>query len=72
MKIAHLNIINIYILFIYLQSLNGDLGFPLFQLGVSAHFIGNEGDAQSVKFASSFPSYSILAQWPALYKRYVF
>ncbi|XP_015019250.2 endoplasmic reticulum metallopeptidase 1 isoform X1 [Drosophila mojavensis] len=61
-----------YNFFVEASSLHGDLGFPLFQMGVSAHFIGNEGDAQSVKFASSFPSYSILAQWPALYKRYVF
>ncbi|XP_030081306.1 endoplasmic reticulum metallopeptidase 1-like [Drosophila hydei] len=61
-----------YNFFVEAESLHGDLGFPLFQLGVSAHFIGNEGDAQSVKFASSFPSYSILAEWPAIYKHYVF
>ncbi|XP_030558517.1 endoplasmic reticulum metallopeptidase 1-like [Drosophila novamexicana] len=51
---------------------SGDFDFPLFQLGVSAHYIGNYGDEESVKLASSFPSYAILAEWPALYQRYIF
>ncbi|XP_017960616.1 endoplasmic reticulum metallopeptidase 1-like [Drosophila navojoa] len=51
---------------------NGNFDVPLFQLGVAAHSILNEGDAESKKFAASFPSYSILSQWPALYLRYIF
>ncbi|KRG04648.1 endoplasmic reticulum metallopeptidase 1 [Drosophila mojavensis] len=51
---------------------NGDFDVPLFQLGVSGHYIGHQGDAQSVKFASSFPPYAILEQWPALYQRFIF
>ncbi|EDW61967.2 endoplasmic reticulum metallopeptidase 1 [Drosophila virilis] len=51
---------------------NGDFNVPILQLGVSRHYIGNEGDAQSVKFASSFPAFASLAQWPALYQRYIF
>ncbi|XP_064544316.1 endoplasmic reticulum metallopeptidase 1-like [Drosophila montana] len=58
--------------FLELTKPNGNFNVPLFQLGVSRHYITNEGDAQSVKFASSFPSYAILVQWPALYQRYIF
>ncbi|XP_043072268.1 endoplasmic reticulum metallopeptidase 1 isoform X2 [Drosophila grimshawi] len=58
--------------FLELSKPNGDFNVPLFQLGVSAHYIKDDGDAQSVKFASSFPSYSILDQWPALYQRFIF
>ncbi|KRG04649.1 uncharacterized protein Dmoj_GI19046 [Drosophila mojavensis] len=61
-------------LFFYLEfsKQNGNFNVPLFQLGVAAHSIQNEGDAESKKFAASFPPYSILAQWPALYLRYIF
>ncbi|XP_030558328.1 endoplasmic reticulum metallopeptidase 1-like [Drosophila novamexicana] len=58
--------------FLEISKPDGDFNVPLFQLGASRHFIENEGDAQAVKFASSFPSYSILAEWPALYERYIF
>ncbi|XP_030558014.1 endoplasmic reticulum metallopeptidase 1-like [Drosophila novamexicana] len=58
--------------FLEFTKANGDFKVPMFQLAVSGHYIGYEGDAQSEKFASSFPSYAILAQWPALYQRYIF
>ncbi|XP_032590924.1 endoplasmic reticulum metallopeptidase 1-like [Drosophila grimshawi] len=51
---------------------NGDFKVPLFQMGVSGHYIGDEGDEQSQKFKSSFPSYSIVATWPSVYMRYIF
>ncbi|KAH8372469.1 hypothetical protein KR093_011684, partial [Drosophila rubida] len=51
---------------------DGDFDVPVFQLGASAHFIGNPGDAEAARYAASFPNYSILAQWPAIYKRYIF
>ncbi|XP_032591050.1 endoplasmic reticulum metallopeptidase 1-like [Drosophila grimshawi] len=51
---------------------NGDFKVPLFQMGVSGHYIGDEGDEQSLKFKSSFPSYSIVATWPSVYMRYIF
>ncbi|KAM8714032.1 hypothetical protein ACLKA7_014225 [Drosophila subpalustris] len=58
--------------FLEISKSNGDFNVPLFQLGVSAHYIMSEGDAQSKKLAASFPSYSILTEWPALYQRYIF
>ncbi|XP_064544305.1 endoplasmic reticulum metallopeptidase 1-like [Drosophila montana] len=58
--------------FLEFTKADGDFKVPMFQLAVSGHYIGYEGDAQSEKFASSFPSYAILAQWPALYQRYIF
>ncbi|EDW01018.1 GH20687 [Drosophila grimshawi] len=55
-----------------IQKWNGDFKVPLFQMGVSGHYIGDEGDEQSLKFKSSFPSYSIVATWPSVYMRYIF
>ncbi|KAH8297078.1 hypothetical protein KR044_004559, partial [Drosophila immigrans] len=51
---------------------DGDFDVPAFQLGASAHYIGHPGDPEAAKYAASFPIYSILAQWPAIYKRYIF
>ncbi|XP_023159980.2 endoplasmic reticulum metallopeptidase 1-like [Drosophila hydei] len=51
---------------------NGNFNVPLFQLGVSAHDLGEEGDEQSIKFASTFPSYAVVVDWPSLYARYIF
>ncbi|EDW60406.2 endoplasmic reticulum metallopeptidase 1 [Drosophila virilis] len=51
---------------------NGDFNVPLFQLGVSSHYIGNKGDEHSVKFASTFPLYAVITDWPSLYQRYIF
>ncbi|XP_034110824.1 endoplasmic reticulum metallopeptidase 1-like isoform X3 [Drosophila albomicans] len=51
---------------------DGDFDVPAFQLGCSDHRVQDPGDAEAVKFASTFPSFSILAQWPVLYKRYIF
>ncbi|XP_034109506.1 endoplasmic reticulum metallopeptidase 1-like [Drosophila albomicans] len=51
---------------------DGDFNVPAFQLGASAHFIGHPGDDEAERYAASFPIYSILAQWPAIYKRYIF
>ncbi|KRG04650.1 uncharacterized protein Dmoj_GI26919 [Drosophila mojavensis] len=58
--------------FVDLTKQNGNFKMPLLQVGVSGHFVGAAGDAISQEFASSFPSYSIVATWPALYQRYIF
>ncbi|XP_034477172.1 endoplasmic reticulum metallopeptidase 1-like [Drosophila innubila] len=58
--------------FVECSKPDGDFKVPLFQLGVSWHYIGHEGDSESKKLKSSFPSYSIVAEWPVLYKRYIF
>ncbi|XP_034476025.1 endoplasmic reticulum metallopeptidase 1-like [Drosophila innubila] len=51
---------------------NGDFEVPLFQLGVSGHYMGDKGDESSLKLASTFPSYAILVHWPSTYQRYIF
>ncbi|XP_032591129.1 endoplasmic reticulum metallopeptidase 1 [Drosophila grimshawi] len=58
--------------FIQISKANGDFNVPLMQLGVSGHFVGDKGDEQSMKFASSYPSFSIVASWPSSYQRYIF
>ncbi|KAM8714031.1 hypothetical protein ACLKA7_014224 [Drosophila subpalustris] len=58
--------------FMEVTKTNGDFDVPLFQLGVSGHFIGQKGDAESDKLAKSFPSFAIQADWPASYQRYIF
>ncbi|XP_034475996.1 endoplasmic reticulum metallopeptidase 1-like [Drosophila innubila] len=58
--------------FLEITKWNGNFKVPLFQMGVSGHFIGYKRDAESEKFASSFPSYAILADWPSSYDRYIF
>ncbi|KAH8297077.1 hypothetical protein KR044_004534, partial [Drosophila immigrans] len=61
-----------YIFSVDISKPDGDFNVPVFQLGCSTHMVKEPGDAEAVKFASSFPSFSILAQWPVLYKRYIF
>ncbi|KAH8418649.1 hypothetical protein KR222_008441, partial [Zaprionus bogoriensis] len=58
--------------FLDISKPNGDFNVPLFQLGVSGHYIGEKGDAISEKFANSFPSYAVLVEWPSVYYRYIF
>ncbi|EDW61968.2 endoplasmic reticulum metallopeptidase 1 [Drosophila virilis] len=58
--------------FVEISKRNGDFTVPLFQFGVQGHFVGNEGDVESVKFATQFPAYAILATWPSSYYRYIF
>ncbi|XP_034476003.1 endoplasmic reticulum metallopeptidase 1-like [Drosophila innubila] len=58
--------------FVEVSKTNGDFKVPLIQIGVSAHFIGYKGDAESQKLASSFPDFAIRADWPASYQRYIF
>nr|XP_016927739.1 endoplasmic reticulum metallopeptidase 1-like [Drosophila suzukii] len=58
--------------FIELSKSNGDFKVPLFQLGVCAHFIGNQGDELSQQFAKSFPDYAVLIEWPTSYQRFIF
>lgn len=67
---SEIDILIEYILF--LQKPNGDFNVPCFQLGVSGHYIDNKGDELSQKFASSFPSYAALVEWPSVYYRYIF
>ncbi|XP_026841794.1 endoplasmic reticulum metallopeptidase 1 isoform X1 [Drosophila persimilis] len=59
-------------LFMEITKPNGDFNVPLFQFGVSALYIHSKGDAMSVKFADSFPSFAVAIQWPAVYQRYIF
>ncbi|XP_017025335.1 endoplasmic reticulum metallopeptidase 1-like [Drosophila kikkawai] len=58
--------------FIELSNSNGDFNVPLFQLGVSGHFIGNKGDELSQEFAKSFPDYAVVIEWPTSYQRFIF
>ncbi|XP_030081372.1 endoplasmic reticulum metallopeptidase 1-like [Drosophila hydei] len=58
--------------FLEFSKADGDFDVPIFQLGVSGHYIELEGDAESLDFASTFPSFGILATWPVLYQRYIF
>ncbi|XP_034475998.1 endoplasmic reticulum metallopeptidase 1-like isoform X2 [Drosophila innubila] len=58
--------------FVECSKPDGDFKVPLFQLGVSWHYIGHEGDTESKKLKSSFPSYSIVSEWPVLYQRYIY
>ncbi|KAM8714030.1 hypothetical protein ACLKA7_014223 [Drosophila subpalustris] len=58
--------------FLEITKSNGNFKVPLFQMGVSAHFIGYKHDAESEKFKKSFPSYAILADWASSYDRYIY
>ncbi|KAH8416046.1 hypothetical protein KR222_007212, partial [Zaprionus bogoriensis] len=58
--------------FIEISKPNGDFNVPLFQLGISGHYVGYEGDTESKNFAASFPSFTVLSEWPAVYQRYIF
>ncbi|XP_017835549.1 endoplasmic reticulum metallopeptidase 1-like [Drosophila busckii] len=60
------------IFYLDITKSNGDFNVPCYEFGASGHWIQNEGDELSQKFAASFPSYSILAQWPSFYQRYIF
>lgn len=44
----------------------------MYELGVGGHYVLDEGDAQSQQLAASFPDFTILTQWPALYQRFIF
>ncbi|XP_017150675.1 endoplasmic reticulum metallopeptidase 1 isoform X1 [Drosophila miranda] len=58
--------------FIELYKPDGDFDVPVCQVGVSHHFIGDEGDELSQKFAKSFPSYAALVQWPTSYRQFTY
>ncbi|XP_030081373.1 endoplasmic reticulum metallopeptidase 1-like [Drosophila hydei] len=58
--------------FLEFSKADGNFNVPMFQMGVSGHYIELEGDAESLEFASTFPSFGILATWPVLYQRYIF
>ncbi|XP_060660225.1 endoplasmic reticulum metallopeptidase 1-like [Drosophila nasuta] len=58
--------------FLDISKPSGDFNVPLFQLGVSGHYLDDEGDTSSQKFASTFPSHTVLIHWPSLYQRYIF
>ncbi|XP_032585617.2 endoplasmic reticulum metallopeptidase 1 [Drosophila mojavensis] len=51
---------------------NGDFEVPLFQLGISGHYVETKRDALTEQFAASFPSYAALVDWPSSYDRYIF
>ncbi|KAH8418651.1 hypothetical protein KR222_008448, partial [Zaprionus bogoriensis] len=56
----------------FLKKPNGNFNVPLFELGVSGHCIGENGDELSKEFATQFPGHVILVEWPSSYKRYIF
>ncbi|XP_017053756.1 endoplasmic reticulum metallopeptidase 1 [Drosophila ficusphila] len=58
--------------FIDFWKSDGDFKVPLSQIGLSAHFIGNKGDAISQKFASSLPAFAAPVDWPASYQRFIY
>ncbi|XP_062133875.1 endoplasmic reticulum metallopeptidase 1-like [Drosophila sulfurigaster albostrigata] len=51
--------------FVETSKNNGDFDVPLFQLGVSGHYIGDNVDEESADFRSKFPAFAIQADWPA-------
>lgn len=55
-----------------LKKSDGNFNVPIYEIGVSGHYILDNGDEQSQQLAASFPEFSILAQWPALYQRFIF
>ncbi|XP_017126541.2 endoplasmic reticulum metallopeptidase 1-like isoform X1 [Drosophila elegans] len=58
--------------FIDLWKQDGDFNVPMCQIGLSAHFIGDKGDASSQKFASLLPSFAALVEWPTSYQRFIY
>ncbi|XP_022228995.2 endoplasmic reticulum metallopeptidase 1-like isoform X2 [Drosophila obscura] len=58
--------------FIELSKPDGDFNVPLCQVAMSYHYINDEGDELSRKFAKSFPSYAALVQWPTAYQRFIY
>ncbi|XP_062133874.1 LOW QUALITY PROTEIN: endoplasmic reticulum metallopeptidase 1-like [Drosophila sulfurigaster albostrigata] len=58
--------------FVETSKHNGDFGVPLFQLGVSGHYIGDDLDEESADMRTKFPAFAIQADWPASYERYKF
>ncbi|KAH8300003.1 hypothetical protein KR044_008473, partial [Drosophila immigrans] len=53
-----------------LYKWNGKFDVPLLELGIAGHYIGYPRDKEAEKFASLFPKYAILADWPSSYDRY--
>ncbi|XP_022229014.2 endoplasmic reticulum metallopeptidase 1-like [Drosophila obscura] len=58
--------------FIDFMKPDGDFNVQFCKIGLGGQFIEDVGDAESVRFANSFPSYSAIVQWPASYQRYIF
>ncbi|KAH8300004.1 hypothetical protein KR044_008474 [Drosophila immigrans] len=58
--------------YLEISKLNGNFEVPLFELGMSAHFIGGVVDEEAAEFRSKFPSFAIQADWPSSYERYIF
>ncbi|KAH8372470.1 hypothetical protein KR093_011686, partial [Drosophila rubida] len=54
-----------------LSKPDGDFNVPALQIGASKHLIKAPGSEAAIKYASLLPSFSIPAQWPAVYKRYI-
>ncbi|XP_030383248.1 endoplasmic reticulum metallopeptidase 1-like [Scaptodrosophila lebanonensis] len=56
------------------ETTDGNFNVPLFELGVSAHYVSYdyERDATSQKFITDFPDFVHVMEWPTLYKRYIF
>ncbi|XP_034109174.1 endoplasmic reticulum metallopeptidase 1-like [Drosophila albomicans] len=55
-----------------LSKLNGNYEVPVLEIGASGHCLGNKGDEISQSFATTFPHYAIVVDWPSTYKRYIF
>ncbi|XP_037956829.1 endoplasmic reticulum metallopeptidase 1-like [Teleopsis dalmanni] len=57
-----------------LKKTSGSLDGPLFELGVSTHFVSFEHDrgAAGEEFIRSFPNYIHVMEWPSLYERHIF
>ncbi|EDW48592.1 GM21956 [Drosophila sechellia] len=57
---------------IVLKKADGDFTVPLFQMGISTHYMHVKGDDESIRFANSIPDFAVSIQWPAMYKKYIF
>ncbi|KAH8297363.1 hypothetical protein KR044_010980, partial [Drosophila immigrans] len=55
-----------------LSKPNGNYDVPVVEIGASGHCLGDKGDAISQSFASTFPRYAVVVDWPSTYKRYIF
>ncbi|EDV35716.2 uncharacterized protein Dana_GF12335 [Drosophila ananassae] len=51
---------------------NKDIEEPLFEMGVSGHFIGDKGDKISQDFGNSFPDFAAIIDWPTSYQQFIF
>ncbi|XP_033149147.1 endoplasmic reticulum metallopeptidase 1-like [Drosophila busckii] len=55
-----------------LMKSDADFEVPVLQLGTSGRWDADKGDAETARFASTFPSFTMVDQWIASYERYIY